>query len=323
METSIVPTSSSAETKLKSYWNRPGGKFGTIVGVGLLGAVAYFVIPILAAIAWSTVSLLVAAGTAWVLFMALSNRKLRLSVFYLYEILMKKLVGVVIELDPFIIAENYIKDMLTQRDDLYKQTRLVGGQLEKINIKVEEKNKSISDAQRKLQAAADNKMAGQISLLTRQIGRDQEYIKNLTPIRANLEKINTYLMSIWKNSEFVIADAQAELENRKDLYNTVTAGNRAMKSALSIFKGDPEKKLLVDQSMEFLKDDIANKLGEMRQAMDVTSDIMKNIDLDNATFEIAGMEMLETLSPSTTKSLASSGFVAGKVNTSQYDNLLK
>jgi hypothetical protein len=42
METQIFPTDSQ---QLKSYWNRPGGKFGVLAGLGILAAIGYYVLP--------------------------------------------------------------------------------------------------------------------------------------------------------------------------------------------------------------------------------------------------------------------------------------
>ena len=47
------------------------------------------------------------------------------------------------------------------------------------------------------------------------------------------------------------------------------------------------------QSMEYLKEDIAGKLASMKKAISYSSDFMRSIDLDNATFEVEGLKMLE------------------------------
>jgi predicted nucleic acid-binding Zn-ribbon protein len=195
---------------------------------------------------------------------------------------MKKLVGVVIELDPFIIAEDYINDMQEEREKLYKQSTEVDGQKEKIDLKIREKESEISKLMTKAQAAKERDMMPELGNATRQIGRLNEYIKQLTPIRDNLSRIGDYLTRIHKNSAYLIEDAKNELELKRDLYKSVTSGNRALTSALKIFKGDPEKKLMVEQSMEFLKEDIASKLANMKKAISYSSDFMRSIDLDNA-----------------------------------------
>jgi phage shock protein A len=304
METQIFPT--DAQQQLKSYWQRPGGKFGTLAGLGILAAIGYYVLPILTSIVWNTLNFGIALACLGVFLYCVTHRKFRMSFFYLYEILMKKLVGVVIELDPFIIAEDYIKDMHEEREKLYKQATDVDGQKERIHAKIKEKESEISKLMSKAQVAKEKNMMPELGNATRQIGRLNEYIKQLSPIHDNLSRIGDYLTKIHKNSAYLIEDAKNELELKKDLYKSVTSGNKALTSALKIFKGDPEKKLMVEQSMEFLKEDIASKLANMKKAISYSSDFMKSIDLDNATYEKEGLKMLDKFNPDNEFKLASS-----------------
>src|SRR5688572_28858308 len=131
MDAQIFPTT---QQKLKSYWNRPGGKFGIIAGITIFAVVAYFVFPYLTKVVWNTVNFGIALACLAIFLYCITHRKLRLSLFYFYEMLMKKLVGIVIELDPFIIAEDYLNDMVEQRENLYKQSVQVDAQKEKIYL---------------------------------------------------------------------------------------------------------------------------------------------------------------------------------------------
>jgi len=297
MDTQVFPSGDQASSKLKSYWNRPGGKFGTIMGLGLLGLIGYYVVPILTTVIWNTINFGIACAVAFALYMMLSNRKLWLSVFYLYEILMKKLVSVVIELDPFIIAEDYIKDIEKERDNLYNKTIEVEGQKEGIDSKIKEKMKERTKQMDMAAAAKSNGMAMELANATRQASRLDGYIQQLTPIRDNLDKIGTYLTQVHKNSKYMLDDMKNDLDLKKDLYHSVTKGNNALKSALSIFNGDAEKKLMVEQSMDYLKDDIAGKLASMKKAISYSSDFMKSIDLENASYQAEGLRMLEDYRP--------------------------
>lgn len=326
MTDSLIP---SNQEQLKSFWNRPGGKFGVVFGIGVAALIAYYLIPILTTIVWNTVNFGIACVVLGAFFYCITHRKLRLSLYYLYEILMKKLVGIVIELDPFIIAEDYIQDMEKQRSKLYDQSVNVDGQKEKIAMKIAEKEKEKNHLMLKATAAQQNNMMPELGNATRQIARIEEYIKQLTPIHDSLAKISDYLTKVHKNSAYLIEDAKNELELKKDLYKSVTSGNKALSSALKIFEGDPEKKMLVEQSMEYLKDDIANKLANMKKAITYSSDFMKSIDLNNATYELQGLKMLEQFNPETELRLENTKSVApqntnniGKVNTDYYNNLL-
>ncbi len=327
METNVFPA--APQDKLKSYWNRPGGKSGVVIGIGLLLLIGYYVIPILSTIVWNTLNFSIGLVSLGVFLYCITHRKLRLSFFYLYEILMKKLVGFVIELDPFIIAEDYISDMEKQRENLYNQSVDVDTQKEKIDLKLDEKQKEMNQMLARAKAAKDNNMMPELGNATRQVARINEYIKQLAPIRDSLAKIGDYLTKVYKNSGYLIEDAKNELVLKKDLYKSVTSGNRALSSAMKIFKGDPEKKLMVEQSMEYLKDDIAGKLASMKKAISYSTDFMRSIDLDNATFEVEGLKMLETYDSDVELKLnvqqwqpSNAPVVPGKVNTDNYKDLL-
>jgi len=328
METNVFPA--TQQDKLKSYWNRPGGIFGIVAALSILTLIGYYVIPILATVVWNTLNFSIGLVCLGIFLYCITHRKLRMSLFYLYEIIMKKLVGLVIELDPFIIAEDYISDMQEQREKLYNQSVEVDGQKEKIDLKLKEKANEMNQMLARAKAAKDNNMMPELGNATRQVARINEYIKQLAPIRDSLAKIGDYLTKVHKNSSYLIEDAKNELDLKKDLYKSVTSGNRALTSALKIFKGDPEKKLMVEQSMEYLKDDIANKLASMKKAISYSSDFMRSIDLDNATFEVEGLKMLETYDSDTELKLSvqqwqpsNAPIIPGKVNNDDYNDLLK
>ena len=79
METQIFP--SDTQQKLKSYWSRPGGKFGALAGLGILGAIGYYVVPILSTIVWNTLNFGIGLACLGVFLYAVTHRKLRLSLF--------------------------------------------------------------------------------------------------------------------------------------------------------------------------------------------------------------------------------------------------
>lgn len=327
MNTQVFPQGpSNPGDKLKSYWNRPGGKFGTVMGIIGVVAAGYFLLPILTTVVWNTINFAIACAVGFVLYMVLSNRKLWMSLFYLYEILMKKLVGVVIELDPFIIAEDYIKDIEKERENLYNKSVEVDGQKEGIDLKIKEKQREKQKQLDMAAAAQQRGMAMELATATRQVSRLDTYIQQLTPIRDNLDKIGTYLTQVHKNSKYMLDDMKNDLDLKKDLYHSVTKGNNALKSAMSIFNGDVEKRLMVEQSIDYLKDDIAGKLASMKKAINYSADFMKSIDLENASYQQEGLRMLEEYRPEIfTYNDKNEPIVniADPVQPSKYEDLLK
>ncbi|MEO6759512.1 MAG: hypothetical protein ABIO24_08670, partial [Saprospiraceae bacterium] len=95
----------------KTFWQRPEGVVGGVFMVGILGAAAYFLIPILATIVWSTVNLAIGLGVlAAIIFMVL-DPKMRNLVWYMYKSIMRSITGVFVQIDPIGILKSYIDDL--------------------------------------------------------------------------------------------------------------------------------------------------------------------------------------------------------------------
>lgn len=278
---------------LKSYWNRPAGKFGTIFAIAAIGAALFFLLPILATIVWTTVHIVEGLAILGVVWFILTNETLRANLFFVYELLMKKFVGIWIPVDPFIASELDIRDMKENNEKMQKQIEDATGKEQYLSDKIKKKEKERQDELIKAETAKENTMHPEFTLATRQAARLQEYIDNLTPIRNGLKFVCERLTKLHKTYEFEITDAEQTLELKKDEFNAVTAGSKALNSALNFLKGDPRKKLLAQQSMEYVANDIAQKKANMRLAIDSTSEFMRSIDLENATFEKKGLLMLE------------------------------
>ena len=50
---------------------------------------------------------------------------------------------------------------------------------------------------------------------------------------------------------------------------------------------------MFDAALEEIADDVANKVGEMEQFMEMSSNFMESVDLQNGLFQDEGLRMLE------------------------------
>lgn len=319
----IFPQSTGGE---KSYWSKPEGKIGTIFGLAALGAVGYFLFPILTSIVWNTINFGIALGAAFLFYYVfIADRRIWMVFKSLYDLFIKKTFGLIFKLDPFLIAEDYILDIENERENLYEKITEVDGQKEKMDLKIKEKEKEKQKTLNIATAAQQKGMAMELANASRQISRLDDYIRQIVPIKQNLENIGNYLTAVHKNSKYMLDDMKADLAIKKDLYTSVTSGNNALKSALAIFNGDSQKKMMAEQSMEYLKDDIAGKLASMKKAISYSSDFMKSIDLENASFEAEGLKTLQEYRPElfTFNSNANPVLVQNQSKPiTEYDNLL-
>ena len=87
-------------------------------------------------------------------------------------------------------------------------------------------------------------------------------------------------------------DTKAEVDTRTREFNAIKASSNAVRSAMSIINGD-SKRQMFDQSMQYMADNIGERVGEMEHFMDISKGFMDGIDLQNGVFEADGLKMLE------------------------------
>lgn len=106
-----------------SNWEKPGGKTGMVV-LGLLGAgglmLFYKALPFLITLASNTLYLGLLLGLIAGIIYLLCDPKFRKICSATYFMLMRKLTGLVIEIDPIAIVEQHIRDMQKKSADIKK-----------------------------------------------------------------------------------------------------------------------------------------------------------------------------------------------------------
>jgi len=188
---------------------------------------------------------------------------------------MRKITGIFVTIDPIGILKNYVGDLQDNLKKMGKQIGALKGQMRKLKTMVETNNKDI-----------EKNLA--IARKAKQMGNEQQLI--LSTRKAALYRV---LTKMYSNSEILLEDTKDQVRVKEQERKAIRASHSAMKSAMSIIKGDPDKRAMFDQAMEHIADDVANKVGEMEQFMEMSNDFMDSIDLQNGVFEEKGLKMLE------------------------------
>lgn len=323
---------SGGEQKLKSYWSRPGGPVKTVVALAGIGAFGWYLAPILTKIVWNTINFGFACLAGFVFIIIVTNRPLRLRLQAIWDIFMKYTVGIIVEWDPFILAEDEIRDMQKQREkvnDLLSNE--VGREKERTQMVMTEKVKEAEKCRATVQAGKGKPgYEDAVGNAARQAQRCDDFVKALMPIYNDLCKTYNYLEVIYRKSAYMIQDAKAELDINKQYFKAVTVGSKALNAAVKLFKGDLEKQLMKEQAMSVLKDNIAQKVSNMKRAISCTSEYMKSIDLETASAQQEGLKFLETFNADEEFKLIKSvskpmeRVAVGQLPSgTQYDDLLK
>lgn len=286
----------NTDFKPKSFWSRPEGTTGALFMAGIVGGLGYL---LYANMAWITafisgtiglvISLLVLGA---IIYMVL-DPKMRTLVSYMYKSVMRWITGVFVTIDPVGILKNYIDDL---KDNLKKMSSQIGGlkgQMRKLKTIVAENNseieKNMAIARKAKQLGDDKSML----LSSRKAARLKESNQKYGALHSKMTILYRVLSKMYTNSEILLEDTVDQVKVKEQERKAIRASHSAMSSAMSIIKGDSDKRAMFDQAMEVIADDVSNKVGEMERFMEMSSDFMNSVDLQNGVFEEQGLKMLE------------------------------
>ncbi len=280
------------EAEKKSFWKRPEGVTGLIfltailAGLGLIG---YSIV-----INFGTVMSIVAAVlmVGSLLYMAI-DPKMRNLVWYLYKNTMRKITGFFITIDPIGILKNYVDDLEDNLKKMSKQIGAIRGQMRKLKTMVETNEREIDENMKIASVAQKQKNQKALTLATRKASRLKESNKKYQNLYNKMKVMHRILAKMYSNSEILLEDTRDQVMIKEQERKAIRASHSAMKSAMSVISGDPDKRAMFDAALEVVADDVANKVGEMERFMDMSSGFMENMDLQNGIFEEKGIKMLE------------------------------
>lgn len=264
--------------------------------MGLLGVVGWLLPTLIGFVLTLTQStgglLALLLSFAVIVFTALDS-KARNLVSYMYKSVMRWITGLFVEINPMAILKAYVSDLRSNLKKMRKQIGKMRVQMHKLKEMMVNNQKNIKanmDLASKAKASNEN---AQVILKTRKAGRLKESNMKLGDLYKRMEVLYRVLNKMYDNSFILTEDIEDQIELKEQEHKAMMAGHSAMKSAMSIIKGDTDKRAMFDQALEAIADDVSGKVGEMERFMEMSEEFMASIDLQNGIFEEKGMEMLE------------------------------
>jgi TolA-binding protein len=227
-----------------------------------------------------------------IVFMALDGQT-RALVSYMYKSAMKWITSMFIQINPIAILKGYVDDLRNNLKSMRRQIAKLRGQMHKLKEMILNNSKDIESNLTLAQEAKSSNDQAQIILKTRKAGRLQESNLKLDELYRKMEVLYRVLTKMYENSSILVEDIEDQVKIKEQEYKAITAGNSAMKSAMSVIKGDKDKRAIFDAALEAIADDVSQKVGEMEQFMSLSENFMQSIDLQNGVFEEEGLKMLE------------------------------
>jgi len=282
--------------KPKSFWSKPEGTTGMIIGVGILGALGYglyLALPTILAAALTTFQIgMLVVGIAGLLYMVL-DPKMRNLVWYGYKSIMRFVTGLFVQIDPIGILKSYIEDL---KDNLRKMNSQVGslrGQMHKLKEVIKNNQRQIQSNLNLANRAKSQDKKNIMILKSRKAGRLKESNIKLEDLYKKMEILYRVLTKMYENSEILLEDVKDQVMVKEQERKAIRASHSAMKSAMNIISGNSDKREMFDMALEAIADDVSQKVGEMERFMDMSTNFMDSVDLQNGIFEEEGLKMLE------------------------------
>lgn len=282
--------------KQKSFWQKPEGVTGAIFLAAVLGGGGYLLATNMGAIMTllgNTIGVVVALIALAALIYMVLDPKMRNLVWYMYKSVMRSVTGIFVNIDPIGVLKSYVDSL---EDNLRKMSTQIGairGQMRKLATIMEQNDKEIAN---NMQLASMAKRKGndkQLMLSSRKAARLKESNAKYKALHTKMEVMYRILTKMYSNSEILLEDTRDQVKMKEQERKAIRASHSAMKSAMSVISGDPDKRAMFDQAMEVVADDVANKVGEMERFMEMSANFMDSVDLQNGVFEEEGLHMLE------------------------------
>lgn len=282
--------------KPKSFWGRPEGRTGLFFLLAVLAGLGFLFVTYLPQILVFTKTLLglVVTGLALgaIIYMVL-DPKVRALVGYMYKSAMRKITGLFITIDPIGILKNYVEDLQDNLKKMGEQIGILRGQSRKLRTIQEENEKEMEYSMKLAQKAREMGDEKQMLLSSRKAARLKESNEKYAVLEQKMNVLYRVLTKMYQNSEILLEDTKDQVKLKEEERKAIRASHSAMKSAMSIISGNADKRAMFDQALEVIADDVAMKVGEMERFMELSSNFMNSVDLQNAVFEEEGMRMLE------------------------------
>ena len=285
-----------AEPKPKSFWKRPEGVTGAIfLGAAVIGTVALvstFILPIIAFLKTILGMVVSLSVLGLIIFMAL-DPKTRAVTGYMYKSVMRWITGLFVQIDPIGILKSYVEDLQENLRKMSRQISQLRGEMHKMQEMIHN-NKRMIESNLNLASKARDKDKKNIMILkSRKAARAKESNMRLEDLYKKMEVLYRVLNKMYGNSEILMEDIKDQVEMKDQERKAIHASHSAMKSAMNIIQGDKDRRYMFDMALEAVADDVSKKVGEMERFMDMSSNFMDSVDLQNGIFEEEGMKMLE------------------------------
>ena len=277
-------------------WQQPEKVAGWVVLGGAAAAGVYYwgqIVPYLVDIVFNSVKLSIGLGVLFGLFLLVTNKRIQTGLWYAGQRILRTAAGIFVNTDPIGIMEDYIANTEKEARQMEGEIGHIEGAHELVKRKL---------------AANDIQMKEYLALAdsaTRQHEKDAaesyasraaqilDYNQRLQPMATTTANVSVVMRQILKAALRQIDGSKFKVGLLKDEYELVKRTSSGMRAAMNILRGDPDKKYFFDLATDRVAQDMAQQLGQIKQAMRYSQEFVKEMDIQNGVMSEKGQRLLD------------------------------
>lgn len=282
---------STLNTLQKDVFKQKGGTFGLLL-IALLFVLLILNLPAILAWATNLLRLIAVVGVIALIVFVATDKKIRLIVSTYYMLMIRKIVGQIVKIDPVSICREKIRDMEKKISNIEDKMSKLNGVIIDLDVKIQNKKTDLSECLIRKKVAESKGIKDVVILEDRQSVRLADLCKDYVDLSKSTKTWYNVLNKMAEKASFTVADAKNEIDAKEEKYNIVKLSHSTFKSAMSIINGDPDDLALYNQAFNYINEDIMNKIGEMDRVLS-QGGLLDKIDIENDVMSLKGADLME------------------------------
>ena len=290
-----LPSFNSESTGLPK-WQQPEKMAGRVVLLGLAGAAVYYwgvILPFLVDMVFDTVKLGIGLGVLFVLFLLATNKRIHAGLWYAGQRILRTAAGIFVNTDPIGIMEDYIRNTEKEARKMDAEVTNIEGAHELVKRKLAANTAQMQEYLSLASAATRQNEKDMAESYASRAAQIQDYNQRLMPMATTTANVTVVMRQILKAALRQIDGSKFKVGLLKDEYALVKRTSSGMRAAMNILRGDPDKKYFFDLATDRVAQDMAQQLGQIKQAMRYSQEFVKEMDIQNGVMSEKGQRLLD------------------------------
>ena len=277
-------------------WQKPE-KVAAWAFVGLVAGLGVYywgqIVPYLVDVVFNTTKLIVGLGGLFVLFLLATNKRIKAGLWYLGQRIFRTAAGIFVNTDPIGIMEDYIRNTEKEARNMEAEVGHIEGANELVKRKMEANRSQMQEYLGLADSALRQGEKDSAESYASRAAQLEDYNKRLTPMATTTANVTLVMRQILKAALRQIDNSKFKVSLLKDEYELVKRTSSGMRAAMNILRGDPDKKYFFDLATDRVAQDMAQQLGQIKQAMRYSQDFVKEMDIQNGVMSEKGQRLLD------------------------------